>query len=80
MLGFGGALREEETGTQGILMEPRRVNPPGADRDLGAGQVRQIRGASSNGNGNMATDAGMRRRAQIWAAEAGGWKLRATSG
>ena len=37
MLGFGGALREDEAGTQGILRYPRRLNPPEADRDLGAG-------------------------------------------
>ena len=37
MIGFGGSLREDEAGTQDILRETRQVNPPGADRDLGAG-------------------------------------------
>ena len=49
MLGFGVALREDKAGTQGIRRYLRRVNPPGDDRELGAGKVQQRRGANSHG-------------------------------
>ena len=46
--------------------------PPGANRDLGAGRGQQMGGEPTR---KTAVDAGMRRRAQIRAAEAGGWWL-----
>ena len=37
MLGFRGALREDEVRAQGRKRDLRRANPTGADRDLGTG-------------------------------------------
>ena len=61
MPGVGETKREGEGDTQGIWSPPRRANPPGSDRDLGAGQVRK------RGNKRMQEtedDAGTRHGAQ----------------
>ena len=74
MLGFGVALREDKAGTQGIRRYLRRVNPPGDDRELGAGQVQQRRGQTVTENSN-------RRRNTARGTEmgGGGWRV-ATAG
>ena len=54
----------------------RQANPPGADRDLGAGQGRQRGGVQS---WDTAADSGTRHGAQRRAAEAGGWQRRAAA-
>ena len=51
------------------------MNTPGAKRDLGAGQGRQMRKRIGMG---IAADAGMRLGVQARAAEDGGWRVRAT--
>ena len=44
MPGDGETHRGVEAETQGIRRAPRRLKPPGADRDRGAGQGRKRRG------------------------------------
>ena len=62
MLGFRRALKELKAGAQGRRRDPRRTNPPGADRELGAGQERQRGEANSHGDGG-------RRSHAVWGAE-----------
>ena len=50
--------------------------PPGADRDVGAGQGRQMRGQT---DARKTSDTGMQRGAQRQAAEAGSWWVWAPS-
>ena len=73
-------IRRRSWGVRGRGIEvksyPQRANSPGADRDLGAGWGRQRGRAMSQETG---ADAGTRRGSQRWAAEAGGWWVRATS-
>ena len=55
--------------------DPRRANPPGADRDLGAFRRRQRGGAHRCGNGGRLRHAA---RKQGQSAKAGGQRVRAT--
>ena len=66
MPGFGGELKEGEAGAQ---RHPRRANPPGADRDLGAGQGKR------GGRTVMGNDS-RRRHAVLGAGMSGaGWQV-----
>ena len=51
---------------------PQRANPPGADRDLGAGRTRKREERTGTGT---AADAGTQRGAQGQEAEAGGRRV-----
>ena len=61
-------------GHRGYGWTPQRVKPLGADRELGAGRVRQRRGQTVTENGN-----GRRNVAQGTEMGAGGWRV-ATAG
>ena len=70
MLGFGGALREEEAGSQGRQRYPQWENPLGRDRYLGAGQGWQ------GGVGGVIGESNRRRHtAQGVETSGGGWGL-----
>ena len=63
-------------GAQRILKDPQQANPPGVNRDLGAGQGQQRGVAQSQ---ETMVDSGTRRGAQIQVAEADGWRVQVTS-
>ena len=73
---FEGEIREVDAGAQGRSREPRWVNHPGADRELGTG-----RGWKRGGYTVTVTAAvlGMRHRSQGRVAEGGGWRVWVTS-
>ena len=76
MPGFGGELGEGVVGAQGRRRDPQRANPPGADRDLGAGRGRQRGGCTFTGTvADTGTQHGTQRRAE----GAGRWEARAMS-
>ena len=74
MRGTGGAIREDEAGAQQRRRDPRRANPPGADRDLGTGRGLQMGGWLVMGN-----DSRCRHAARDADTSGGGWRLAGAS-
>ena len=71
MLGVVESHREGDAGSQGIHRDQQWVNPPGTNRDLGAGRGHK---RGDERTWDMVADACTRRRTQRRAAKDGGWR------